>query len=246
MAFVHGKSTKFLVAEVDLSTYFKETNVSQQIDMAETSTYGNTYKTFIQGLASATINASGLYDSTATVGPDAKLNSILASTSVIPVTFAPEGLAIGTRLYSMSSTENNVEIASTIGDVVSINAAFQTFTNTGNKLGGVSLHQLAAESASTDSTGVDGAAATTNGGFAALHVTANSRSANVVVKVQHSTDNVTFADLVTFTTISAGTTTAELSTVAAGTTVNRYLRAQSTLTAGTGSITYTVTFVRSS
>jgi hypothetical protein len=80
--------------------------------------------------------------------------------------------------------------------------------------------------------------------MAQVHVTVNTRSTTSVVKIAHSADNSTFADLVTFTTVGIGATTSERSLVATGTTVNRYLRAVNTLAAGSGSITYQVSFAR--
>lgn len=99
---------------------------------------------------------------------------------------------------------------------------------------------------STTSTGsaVDNAASSANGGVAHLHVTANTRNGTAVAKVQHSANNSTWADLVTFTTISTGTTTSQRSVVNSGTTVNRYLRALITPAGSTGSLTVTVAFAR--
>jgi len=48
---------------------------------------------------------------------------------------------------------------------------------------------------------------------------------------------------VTFATVATTVLTAERVLVAAGTTVNRYLRATST-TSGTGAVVYTVAFAR--
>ena len=75
-----------------------------------------------------------------------------------------------------------------------------------------------------------------------LHVTANDRSATVDVKIQHSTDDSVWADLITFTQVGVGAETAEAKTVSG--TVNRYVRAARTVAAGTGSITYAVGFAR--
>ena len=72
----------------------------------------------------------------------------------------------------------------------------------------------------------------------------NTRNGTVTMKIQHSTDNSTFVDLVTFTVVGSTTTTQERIVVAAGTTVNRYLRAQSTVAGTTGSITPIVAFAR--
>ena len=85
--------------------------------------------------------------------------------------------------------------------------------------------------------------ATGNGGGAFLIVSAKSgTSPTLDAKITHSADNVTYADLVTFT--QATTTTAEVKTVAAGTTVNRYLKAVFTLGGTSPSFTAIMGFGR--
>jgi hypothetical protein len=63
---------------------------------------------------------------------------------------------------------------------------------------------------------------------------------DLTVKVQHSADDSTYADLVTFTAITVAPAK-ERKTVAAGTTVNRYLAASWAFT-GAGAA-HTATFV---
>lgn len=88
---------------------------------------------------------------------------------------------------------------------------------------------------------------TKNGGSAYVSCSALSLGGytNLVTKVQHSADNNTFADLVTMTAITAAPA-AEQKTVAAGTTVNRYLAASWSFTGGGGahSATFMVGFSR--
>ena len=82
------------------------------------------------------------------------------------------------------------------------------------------------------------AAATTSGYSAAIHILTTA-SGNFAIKVQHSTDDSAWADLFTFTT-TGGAIGTEL---ASGTgTVNQYLRAVATRTAGT--ITPVIVFNR--
>ena len=56
---------------------------------------------------------------------------------------------------------------------------------------------------------------------------ASGTSPTLDAKITHSADNVTYADLVTFT--QATGVTSEVKTVAKGTTVNRYLKVQYTV-----------------
>lgn len=102
-------------------------------------------------------------------------------------------------------------------------------------------HVLAAGSsigATTSYDSVDNGASTDNGLTAFLHVTATS-SGDWVLKVQHSADDSTWADLITFSA-DGSAITSEVGEASG--TVNRYLRFQATRTSGT--TTFWVTAVR--
>lgn len=107
---------------------------------------------------------------------------------------------------------------------------------------GVILHPLAAVTVDTNHTTVDQTAGTAAGGAGYVQCTAFSGFTGVVVKIQHSTDNAIWADLITFTNITAAPA-AERVALASGATVNRYVRASIDVT-GTGSITVWVGFNR--
>ena len=72
-----------------------------------------------------------------------------------------------------------------------------------------------------------------------MHVTAFSGFTTATVKIQHSTDASSWADLITFTAFTGATW--ERKAVANGTTVNRYVRAVTDVT-GTGTTTFLVAF----
>lgn len=103
---------------------------------------------------------------------------------------------------------------------------------------GVVLAPGTSLSATTNGTSVDNAAASTNGLVAMLHVTATA-SGSWTLKVQHSTNDSTWADLITFSA-NGSAITSERGTSSG--TVNRYLRFQATRTAGTS--TFWVTAAR--
>jgi hypothetical protein len=239
MAFRHGKNTKVLFGAYDLSSYFNEASSATSIETGETTTFGKNSKTYLTGLADGTISLSGLFDGDANA-VDAVLSATLGTDAGAVITVAPEGLAIGSRLKAGATLSTSYEISSPVADVVSVSGEAQV---TGDTSHAVSLHNLTAETATGNATSNDNSASSANGGIAILHVTANSMNAGTTIKVQHSADNSTWADLATFAAVSSTTTTSERVAVAAGTTVNRYLRASWTA-AGTGSITFHVNFSR--
>ena len=82
---------------------------------------------------------------------------------------------------------------------------------------------------------------TSNGGVAYLNVTGvTGTSPNIVVKVQHSTNNSTWVDLATFTAATA----IGAQRIPVSGTVNRYLRTLWTVTGTTPSLTFTASFAR--
>lgn len=241
MAFVHGKNTTVLFKATDLSRFFNDSTTSRSVETAETTTYqaDESAKSYIVGHADGTISLSGLFDGDVGAVDDV-LTTQLGVDGVNPVLVAPAILSIGLRGHIADVDQTSHEVANPIADVVSTSAEFQA---TGGIGSAVVLHALGAETSSTNSASVDNAASTAQGGVAQLHVVANTRNGVVTVKVQHSSDNSTWVDLATFSNVSASTTTSERVSVAVG-TVNRYLRAISTVGGSTGSISYAVAFAR--
>lgn len=240
MAFIHGKSAVVLHGAYDLSPYLNDGSVAASVETAETTAFGSTAKSYITGLEDGTLSASGMFDGAAGA-VDQILTASIGSDTNAPVSFFPALSTIGNRVALLQAKTTGYSVSSPVGDVVSVSYDAQA---DGGIEYGVSLAALASISATTSSTSVDNAASTANGGLAQLHVSVNTRSANATIKVQHSSDNSTWADLASFTVVGTAVTTSERVAVAAGTTVNRYLRAQNTLASGTGSITYQVSFAR--
>ena len=240
MAFIHGKDSQVIHGIYDLSPYLNDASASADVETAETTAFGSSAKSYIVGLRDGTVSASGMFDGVAGA-VDEVLTASIGSDTLSPVTIGYNGSTIGNRVTLLQAKTTSYEVSTPIGDVVSVSYSAQADGGLDN---GVSLHALGADTTSVNNTAVDNTVSSANGGMAQVHVTVNSRSSTSVIKVQHSADNSTFADLVTFTTVGIGATTSERSLVASGTTVNRYLRSSTTLSAGTGSITYQVSFAR--
>lgn len=239
MAFIHGKSAIVLNNEFNLSTYFNDISISRSVETAETTAFGASAKAYIVGISDGTISLGGMFDGAANA-IDAEITDMIGSTSGVVSISASGVTTIGTRMISATGIITSYEVSAPVGDVVSASAEFQVDDGVGNAM---SLAALAAITTTTTGTSVDNAASSANGGFATLHVTANTMNAATVCKVQHSADNSTWADLQSFTSVPTNTKTAERLKVANGTTVNRYLRAVAT-PAGAGSFTYHINFAR--
>ena len=239
MAFVHGKKTAVLYNGADLSSYFNEASMSQDVETAETTAFGDDAKTYITGLKDGTMSMSGMFDG-GTDAIDNVLTTTLGAESPDVATVVPAGLATaGGATFSAEVRETSYEISSPVGDVVAANLEVQA---TGGIDRGVLLIGGSTVSASATTTGIDNGSSTANGGVGYLHVTANTRDGASTFKVQDSADGVTYADLVTFTNVSASATSGQR--VAVTGAVEQYVRAEVVPGGSSGSVTYTMAFAR--
>lgn len=237
MTFRHGKNTKVLVNQYDLSAYFSESSTSQSAETGETTTYGSTAKSYVVGLTDSTMSLKGFFDGA--VGAVDEIIAAALQTDAENITVAPEGLSAGSRVTTFTSILTSYEVTAPVADVVSCSLEGQT---TDRMDRGISLYALTATSATGSSTAVDNTVSTSNGGAGTIHVTANTRNGSSTIKIQHSADNSTWVDLITFTAVGSTTTTSERISVTG--TVNRYLRVNHTIAGSTGAITYHASFAR--
>ena len=157
---------------------------------------------------------------------------VIGSASATPFYLSRWNTA-GNKVVLLNSRIQNYTIDSSVADAVGVPASF-TGDNFGN---GVSLYALTNTSATANATAVDLGASSTLGGQAHIHCTAHS-SANMVVKIQSSADNTSFADVSGFSfTALTGTTSQRIATT---NTVNRYVRIVTTVTSG--SATFSVAY----
>lgn len=239
--FRHGKNVNVFIDEFDFSTYFNDFSASTSVDTAETSAFGTSAKTYVVGHRDGTISLSGMFEGTASTGTDEFFDNALGNATKALVIVAPEGHSNGTGAIMLEADDTSYEVSSAIADIVQASAEFQSTDAVEH---GKILSSGSTVTATGNGTGVDNGASTTNGGAGFLSVPVNTRNGNITVKIQHSADNSTFADLVTFTVVSGTTTTSEKIEVADGTTVNRYLRVNYTVAGSTGSATPVVAFTR--
>jgi hypothetical protein len=243
MAFLHGKGTAVYVDQFDMSAYFNTASRSQSVETAETTTFGKTAKTYIPGLRDGTITLDGLFDGAAGA-IDETLNARLGtSTTVKASIILPSGstAAVGDNAYMAEGRVTSYEVSSPVGDIVSATSEIQA-TN-GVASGRLLLPASVSISATGQQASVDNTASSAYGYLALLHVTANTRSAGVTFSIEHSSDNSTFTSLASFTATSSSTVESQVLR-AYSTTVNRYVRAAYTVSAGTGAISAAITLHR--
>lgn len=238
MAFSHGSSGRFFAGGQDLSQATKTVTVSGMADVADRTGLSYTNKLYINGLADAKISGQGFYRGTAgselaAVSSDEHYSAFFGG-SVVSFTHYPAGCAIGSYGVSVTGPETDVEFSTPVDDV----AAFTVGGQSTYGLDRVVSHynhgtaDATTFTASGTATVVDNGASSTNGAAGVLHFFRLS-AGTAVVKIQHSSDNSTFADLVTFSNVVAATSERVCERVAVTGTVNRYTRCVYTITGGT-------------
>lgn len=125
MAQAHGKDSYFSVDSDNLSTYLTSVSITESNDVAETSTMTLETKTFIGGLGSWTVSIAGVWDSTASTGPDAILTALRESKAAVAMEYGPEGNANGDVKRSGNVICTGYVTNSSLTDAVMFTAEFQ-------------------------------------------------------------------------------------------------------------------------
>lgn len=131
MAFQHGKSGYWSIndgSERDLSTFLTEVSFPRELDLAETTTFGSTFKTNLAGVTDATMSISGFWDPTATTGPDAVLAGVFAALTARVIIYGPYGNTGGQVKYTFSAICTSYEVSGSVDGAVEFSAEFQLST----------------------------------------------------------------------------------------------------------------------
>jgi hypothetical protein len=237
MPFVHGSKISVLLNGTDVSAFLNSVDQSIGVENSETTTFGGVAKQFVNGHLDGTVSASGFWDGAAGAIDDIMAGALGSSTAAV-LSACDEGAAVaGNRALVVQAHDTSYQITSAVGDAVAVSVEMQVDgTGASGAYRGLVLAPLTSYGTSVDTSSIDNLASTANGLVANLHITSNSVS--TTVKIQHSSDNVAWVDLITFT--ANATTGGEHKTTTG--LVNRYLRVN--VAAATGSRTLAVTAAR--
>jgi len=246
--FIHGKDTAVYIDEFDLSSYFTSADTSINNSIAETTAYGATDASFIMGMRSGTLSLSGMWAGD-TDGSDEELQALLGNATTPVITVREGSASIGSGAIVAQANETSYAISSPVADVSTVTADFECSTNNTTNLtfalaSGVQLTAGAsiAHGSLGNLSSVDNSASSANGGAGTLHVPTNTVGGNTTIKIQHSANNSTWADLFSFTVVGSSAKTSEIKAVSG--TVNRYLRVNASTAGSSGAITFMVAFAR--
>ena len=253
MTFRHGKSTALFLGHLNATPYFNSGDFAQTLLTADVTVWGNNDKNYIPGQRDATFSASGFFDGD--IGKvDRALFTLNNNLTSYPATYCPDGgCVVGRNARLAALLQTDITNSSPISSAVTLKLSAQT--TGGGKFGQILNDTATLASATVTGTTVDSGiiGGTSQGGVVNIHIPLNSRSASISVKVQDSTNGTVWVDLAgAVQVVPAGVAvdannpfgqpTAYQLQIAG--TINRYVRALITPTAGTGNFVAVVALAR--
>lgn len=222
MTFYHGTAARFYYGALDFSGYTEQVEAQLSRSMAEYRVLNAAGVGRIAGSRDVRVALTGGPLDTAAGANDVIAFDMLDDGTEDAWAFMPYGDVLGRVAYlGVSLGENQQRVAG--DDVIRLPIALVTSKHLDR---GVVLRALAAGGASPG-TSVDNTSATAAGGAGYLICTANAGTLDVVI--QHSTNNVDWVDLVTFTQLAGSAEGSEAIALAVDADVYRYLRATWTI-----------------
>jgi hypothetical protein len=122
VAFRHGSNAAISVSANLLTAYCDNVSLQRTRDTAETTPFGVSDKTHIQGLLSGSLSVSGNYDPTITVGPAAVLEGALTGAAAVACIYYPGGNTTGQRSHTFSGIVTEYNETSVTSDKVTFSA----------------------------------------------------------------------------------------------------------------------------
>lgn len=221
-----AKQLSFYCNGIDLAANaIKSFDASGEAEELDTTTLGDSMKSFITGYTNGTLSAEGIwaFDSTDLdeIHNIFTTAFISGAEAVITATLAPA--AVGVDTIMMNAVETSYGINNELGALIMVTADFRA--TTGMAIGKW-LFNAAVDTTTTNGTGVGKGATTSNGGLFQVHWQNGAGTEDITAKIQHSPDNATWADLGTITKTNVTGFGADSLEIAPGTTVDEYIRAR--------------------
>jgi hypothetical protein len=129
--FYHARNTYFSLnngSERDLSTFITDVTFSQKVDDTDTTTFTSSStppKTFLTGFTEREIKISGVYDPTATTGPDAVLAPEVGGSTARVFKYGPYGSTSTYVRYTGSCWVTGYNIKGSVGSAVQYEATLK-------------------------------------------------------------------------------------------------------------------------
>lgn len=122
MAFRHGKYAQISIGGTEIGTFCTDLTLSVDVDTADTSTFGSSWKTALPGLIGAKVDLKGDFDPTASTGPAAVIWSAITGGVPVAVVAKPGGTATGQRTNTFNAIVTGYSESSPVGGIITFTA----------------------------------------------------------------------------------------------------------------------------
>lgn len=222
MAFRHGTTARIHWRYLRMSGYASEIDIGFERDMAEAAVLTDTWKTHKGGLKFCVLSIQGAYHPGGARPTDGYPWASMAQTAATRNVFAylPDGDTLGNVAYMGRDRASAFSVPSNPNDVIRVPIAT---IGSEDCTRGVVLHVFGAETSDDEETSVDGSSSSADGGYAYIMCELLTGAANVTVKIEHSADDVSYSDLLTFAVLTGSGD--QVATIAAGAdSIKRYTK----------------------
>lgn len=130
MAFNHGRVAVFKLDDsggslVDISAYLTNIDFPQDVDIPDTTTFGNTTRQRdVVGLIDNKVSIQGFWDPTASTGPDVVILANVGKSTTASVEYGPAGSTAGYVKRTCEVRLTSYKITSAVDGVCSFTADF--------------------------------------------------------------------------------------------------------------------------
>lgn len=121
MAFAHGKSGYLMVNAVDWSGYLDNISSNLGQDMADSTTFGKTFKGVTPGLRDAKLSCTGKFDTTF----DGLVNGIIVAGASVVCIYGPTGNTTGMVKWTLTAFVGSYDITTPVADMVTVSTDLQ-------------------------------------------------------------------------------------------------------------------------
>jgi hypothetical protein len=235
--FQHGRQTRVYCNGFDLSGYVRSVQAPISVEATDTTTLVSNFKTYIPGMADATVSVEGLWEGSPE-GFQALIEDAIVDDAP-SIWLVTHGRPAGSNCYGVAADETSVALETSAADLVTFNVEGQSSSFREN---GHVLKALGEETGAAVLVAHDYGRIVRNGAayLQALAPPDGASPVDCAVSVQHSVDGVTWVDLATFAVPAAGKWA---SRVDIRTGINRFTRASWSAGGGT-SVPFIVAITR--
>lgn len=199
----HARRSRVYINGIDASPYFNSADVNTSADNADSSGFGQDWKTALPGMKGGTMKLGGFLDAEVP-GVTSRLEDALGAEGASPiVSFVHEQAVLDSAGWSMAAIETSLALSAAIADISKASADFtndSAVDRTRTVAAGGGTLTPSANGGTT--TAANGGTATTLGAVGILQMFATS--GNPVVLIEHSANGTSgWATLIPFAAMNA-------------------------------------------